>query len=132
MIYYYGCSSFGKNHPKETRVSGGGIFRARLRPDGFVSVDAGTLTTKLLQCEGEKLFVNGVGPVAVELIDRDGRTLGSATVTGDSLRHKVVFGGKSLRKLASGNAVRLRFTVKDRGHLYSFMCADDDNLRKPQ
>ena len=120
LIYYYGCSSFGKNHPNETRVSGGGIFRARLRPDGFVSVDAGTLTTKLLQCEGENLFVNGVGPIAVELLDGQGKALGTATVNGDSLQHTVAFDGKSLRELTRGDGVRLRFTVKDEGRLYSF------------
>ena len=39
LIFYYGSSSYGKNHPYPKRVSGGGIFRARLRIDGFVSVD---------------------------------------------------------------------------------------------
>lgn len=120
LIYYYGCSSFGKNHPNETRVSGGGIFRARLRPDGFVSVDAGSLTTKPLQCEGDNLFVNGVGSIAVELLDGEGKALGSAKISGDSLRHQVVFSGESLRKLTRGDGVRLRFTVKDGGRLYSF------------
>jgi len=120
LIYYYGCSSYGKNHPGDIRVSGGGIFRARLRPDGFVSVDAGTLTTKVLQCEGENLFVNGTGPIVVELLDGQEKVIGSETLSGDSLRHKMAFGGKSLRELASGNAVKLRFTVGDNGHLYSF------------
>jgi hypothetical protein len=120
LIYYYGCSSFGKNHPNDKRVSGGGIFRARLRPDGFVSVDEGTLTTKRLECEGANLFVNSTGTVAVELLDGQGKSLGSATVSGDSLRHPIVFGGKSLRELAGSGGVRLRFTMKDKGRLYSF------------
>ena len=48
LIYYYGCSSWGKNQPRPYRVSGGGIFRrpltsgwirfqsteGRSRPDG--------------------------------------------------------------------------------------------------
>ena len=29
LMFYYGSSSYGKNHPQGIRVSGGGIFRAR-------------------------------------------------------------------------------------------------------
>ena len=54
LIYYYGCSSYGKNHPRDVRISGGGIFRARLRLDGFVSIDGGTLTTRPLRFEAPK------------------------------------------------------------------------------
>src|SRR6185436_6878817 len=53
LIYYYGSSSWGKNQPRPYRVSGGGIFRARLRPDGFVSVDGGSLITRPLAFEGK-------------------------------------------------------------------------------
>lgn len=120
LIYYYGCSSYGKNHPNETRVSGGGIFRARLRPDGFVSVDAGTLTTRLIECAGDNLFVNGIGPVSVELLDRASQALGSAVISGDSLRHKVLFAGKSWREVAPQGVASLRFTVQESGRLYSF------------
>ena len=69
LIYYYGSSSWGKNHPRTYRVSGGGIFRARLRPDGFVSVDGGSLITRRLEFDGGDLFVNGIGPITVEVVD---------------------------------------------------------------
>lgn len=120
LIYYYGCSSWGKKKPRDVRVSGGGIFRARLRVDGFVSVDGGTLTTKPLTFHGRDLFVNGVGPIGVEALDADGKSLGAAEANEDSLRHRIVFDGKSLRDLAPGGVVRLRFTVRDGGGLYSF------------
>src|SRR5262245_11826012 len=66
LIYYYGSSSWGKNHPRPYRVSGGGIFRARLRPDGFVSVDGGSLVTRRLKFDGQDLVVNGIGPIEVD------------------------------------------------------------------
>ncbi|MEO6436751.1 MAG: hypothetical protein ABIP55_13460 [Tepidisphaeraceae bacterium] len=119
LIFYYGSSSFGKNEPTGKRVSGGGIFRARLRQDGFVSVDGGTLTTRPLRLEGHELFVNGIGPITVTLLDGKGAALGSAEVTGDSLRHKVSFAGKRIGDALRDNTGRLRFTVLEGGRLYS-------------
>jgi hypothetical protein len=123
LIYYYGSSSWGKNHPRHYRVSGGGVFRARLRPDGFVSVDGGTLTTRPLSFEGNEMTINGVGPIEVAVLTLSGESLGTATVKGDSLAHKVSFGGQSLRQVAGENPVRLRFAVgggDQGGRLYSF------------
>jgi hypothetical protein len=127
LIYYYGSSSYGKNAPKNIRVSGGGIFRARLRIDGFVSIDGGALTTKPLAFTGENLFVHGVGPITVEVLDANGKARASTVLRGDSLRHRVLFGGKSLRRMVPGGAhpqgqayARLRFAVQENGRLYSF------------
>jgi hypothetical protein len=120
LVYYYGCSSFGKNHPRGVRVTGGGIFRARLRPDGFVSVDAGTLTTRPLTFEGHQLEVNAAGPVTVEVLDAAGARLAAGAVAGDSLRHRVRFTPVSFREAAARGQVRLRFTVAEGARLYSF------------
>lgn len=120
LIYYYGASSWGKNHPRPFRVSGGGIFRARLRPDGFVSVSAGSLITRPLDFDGSNLFVNSAGQVEVEVLKTNGESLGKASVEGDSLRHNVKFGGRPLRDLARDGSARLRFTVSDGGKLHSF------------
>ncbi|HPD32306.1 MAG TPA: hypothetical protein PLL20_20110 [Phycisphaerae bacterium] len=120
LIYYYSASSWGKNAPPDKRLFGGGIFRARLRIDGFVSVVGGTLTTKPLVTTGNDLTINATGPVSVAAIGADGRILGEARVTGDSLRHEIRFEGKTLGDLAGGKAVRLRFSVMPPGHLYSF------------
>ena len=118
LLYYYSCSSYGKNAIKGKRLMGGGIFRARLRPDGFVSVDAGTLTTPLLQFGGQQLFVNAIGPVTVQLLDDSGAVLGTAQVKGDFLRHEVRFDTQRLGRRASQG--RLRFDVQPPAHLYSF------------
>ncbi|MBI4581413.1 MAG: hypothetical protein HY718_17050 [Planctomycetes bacterium] len=121
LIFYYSASSWGKNLPREQRLMGGGIFRGRLRLDGFVSVDKGNVTTRPLMCSGAKeLMVNAVGPVKVEVLDAAGEALGSATLEGDSIRHAARFDGKSLAETAGGGNPRLRFTVEPGGKLYSF------------
>lgn len=120
LIYYYGASSYGKNHPTGTRITGGGIFRARMRVDGFVSVDAGTFTTRPLRFEEGDLYVNSAGPVTVERVSDDGRVLQSARVEGDSIRQRVRFEGKPLGEIAPSGEICLRFTVGSGGSLYSF------------
>jgi hypothetical protein len=122
LIYYYGCSSFGKNKQANgsIKISGGGIFRARLRIDGFVSINAGQVTTKLLSYDGDNLFINSAGPVTVEVIDADGVLLGLQTVRDDALRHQVNFKGRSLRETANSGNAHLRFTIGKGGRLYSF------------
>ncbi len=113
LIYYYGSSSWGKNHPDGVRITGGGVFRARLRPDGFVSVDAGTIATKPLALEGSKLLINGVGPITVEVLTDADHVAGKKMLSGDSLVHEVGFDKPAA-------AARLRFTIGEGGKLYSF------------
>lgn len=120
LIYYYSATSFGKRSSPETRITGGGIFRARLRVDGFVSVDWGTLTTRPLAPAGDHLLLNSVGPLTVEAVGPAGDVLARADLAGDSIRHAVGFGGKSLREVAGAAPVRLRFTVPPESRLYSF------------
>jgi hypothetical protein len=120
LIFYYGASSYGKNNPDSLRVSGGGIFRARLRLDGFVSVDAGSITTKLFSFTGNDLHVNAIGPVTIEALSETGNVLGSQMIHGDSIRHLVTFNGKNLQETVGGNIAKLRFNVGDKGRLYSF------------
>jgi hypothetical protein len=120
LIYYYGASSYGKNQPDSRRVAGGGIFRSRLRLDGFVSVDGGTLTTKPLVVPGNRLCVNAVGPVRVAVLNAQSELLAVADVAGDSIRHDVSFSGKPMGQVAARKPVCLRFTIGPNGHLYSF------------
>ena len=120
LIYYYSASSWGKNRPAEQLVRGGGIFRARLRVDGFVSVDGGTLTTRPLKIEGERLSINGIGPMTVQLLNRAGNQLATAALSGDSLRHEVKFGERTLKQWVPDGVIRLRFIVEPPGKLYSF------------
>jgi hypothetical protein len=124
LVFYYGSSSWGKNHPRPYRVSGGGIFRARLRPDGFVSVVRGSLVTRRLKFDGRDLYVNGIGPITVEVVneaDNSVTKVAEGKIVGDSLRHRVSFvGQKSLRDAAPGGMAQLRFSVGPSGALYSF------------
>jgi hypothetical protein len=124
LVYYYGSSSWGKNHPRPYRVSGGGIFRARLRLDGFVSVDRGWLVTRRLKFDGRELYVNGVGPITAEVVtvgDNTVTKIARATISGDSLCHKVVFDkDRALGDVAADGTAQLRFTVDQGGALYSF------------
>jgi len=135
LIYYYGSSSWGKNHPRPYRVSGGGIFRARLRPDGFVSIDHGTLVTRKLNFGGQELALNGIGPIKVEVVtpvDNAFSTIAEATVNGDSLSHRIRFDGeRSLRDVAPDGIVQLRFTVGQGGALYSFTI-DPETVLNPE
>jgi len=120
LVFYYGSSSYGKNQTDDIRISGGGIFRARLRIDGFVSIDAGTLTTKVLHYAGNDLFLNAIGPVTVEVLDTDQEVVAVQTVNGDDLKHRIVFNGWALARLTPGEDIRLRFQIGPGGKLYSF------------
>lgn len=121
LLYYYSSSSLGKAHPRDLILRGGGIFRSRLRIDGFVSVDWGVLTTKMLAFEGKDLTINGVGPITVRALDSSGNPVAITTVSeGDSLAHNVEFSGKSLGEVLPDGTGRLQFEVDWRGRLYSF------------
>jgi len=127
LVFYYAASSFGKNHPPGRRITGGGIFRARLRPDGFVSVDAGELTTPPLLLPGGELVVNAAGPVQVELLSAAAdKRLSRAKLEGDALRHRVRFDGLPLSSFPSKLPSRLRFRVGKAGRLYSFSIEPPD------
>jgi len=121
LLYYYSSPSYGKAHPHDQIIRGGGIFRSRLRIDGFVSVDWGTLTTKPLKLEGRNLTVNGIGPMTVRALDATGNPLAATTIeSGDSLAHPVAFNGRPLGEVVPGGVVRLQFEVDWQGRLYSF------------
>jgi hypothetical protein len=122
LIWYYGSSSWGKKHAHGKRVTGGGIFRARLRPDGFVSVDGGSVTTKAFALGGaSELTINASGAVHVDVMGDGGESVATHVTSGDSLRHPVKFDGRSLGQVANTKPVRLRFRIAEKGgRLYSF------------
>ena len=102
--------------------TGSTINLAKLRLDGWVSVDAGntpgTLTTKPMVFDGSRLVINAnasSGSVAVEILDSNGKAIpgldarACRTFRGDSVRHEITWtNGASLAALA-GKPVRLRF-----------------------
>ena len=120
LIYYYASSSYGKNHPRPLRLSGGGIFRARLRVDGFVSVDGGTVVTRPIFTGGTNLFLNHRGKVNVQLLDLEDGVLAQAETSGDSIQHRVDFNGASVAGSAQSKVIKLKFIVPDGSELYSF------------
>jgi hypothetical protein len=120
LIYYYASSSFGKNHPAPTMLQGGGIFRSRLRVDGFVSVDSGTLVTVPLTTLGQDLFLNHVGEVSIVLLDEKEAVLSIAKVKGEGILHQVEFSAGHLGNLVKKKAFKLKFSVSPGSELYSF------------
>ena len=71
---------------------------------GNAGVPVGGLLVRVRGAQEERL-----GPLRGEELEPDGKVLGEASVEGDSLRHRVRFGGKTLADLASGKPIRLRF-----------------------
>src|SRR5690606_14660839 len=65
---YMGASGVAPDGSKGM-YTGGSIGLAKLRRDGFASMDGtGELTTRFLKFSGKHLFVNSVGELRVELL----------------------------------------------------------------
>jgi len=118
-IYYGGWS---KEHHEWGDTA---IGIARLRVDGFVSLDAGgregSLLTRPVTVSGSRLLVNadaGTGAIAAELLDENGRVIpgfGRADclpLTGDRVEGEIRWRAKKLESLA-GRTVRVRFFLRD-------------------
>ena len=111
----------------------GGICLAKLRLDGFASIEggakAGTLTTRPLDWTGGRLTLNTApragGQILVEVLDRayqpiDGYALADAVpVTADGVREAVGWRGANDLSGLTGRTIRLRFHITD-ASLYSF------------
>ena len=123
MVYYTGIG-FDHNHklPPGITELDSGIGLAKLRLDGFISVDAGqeqrTLTTKPFTFRGETLVVNadaGSGHVAVEVQDGNGKPVEGFgrddcdPLTDDAIRYSVTWKGKGDLKHLAGKVIKLRF-----------------------
>lgn len=116
-----------------------GMGLAKLRRDGFFSMDAGategTLTTRPIHFSGKRLFVNVNNPsgeLRAEVLDLNGNVIApfskgnSIPVQVDSTRYEVRWNNVTdLSAVASGQ-VKLRFYLTS-GELYSFWITDDPN-----
>ena len=109
-----------------------GIGLARLRLDGFVSLDApsngGVLTTKPLVFSGQELELNVSakrGSIAVEIQDAEGRPVPGYALAdcdrlrGDAVHHRITWQGRPDVSRLAGRAVRLLFVMR-RASLYAF------------
>ena len=132
-IYYTG-HGVDHNHVAPPGVDGfpNGIGLAKLRLDGFVSVDAGeeggTLTTKAFTFSGAELVLNAdasQGRILVEVLDVNGQPIAGharddcSPVTGDSVRHGVKWRETTNLERLEGKPIKLRFHLQS-AKLYSF------------
>ena len=114
------------------------IALAKLRLDGFVSLDVGsslgTVTTRPMTTTGDKLIVNAdarFGSIRVEVLEADGSPVkgfgkeDADPLTGDSVRHEVTWNGKGSMSRLRAAPFALRFHM-DRAKLYSFVFNQDN------
>ena len=126
-FYYSACAV-------EHGITGrsGPICLAKLRLDGFVSMDAGhetgTLITKPFLVDGDSLSINAAargGSVAIAVLDEHGiqhegfSRADCAVFDGDSVEHRVTWRTKTSLDDLRGRPVRLKFYLRN-AELYSF------------
>jgi hypothetical protein len=106
--------------------------RYTIRPDGFVSVNAGyaggEMITKPLTFKGDRLTINfsssAGGGLRVELQDVDGKAIKGYTladcpeIIGDKIERTVSWKGGADVSALAGKPIRIRFAIKD-ADLYS-------------
>jgi len=129
-IYHSGTS---RTHNASVKQSKSAVFRARLRRNGFVSVDAayrgGEFTTPVITFAGSRMELNldgsAGGWLQVEIQSADGKLLSGYklndcdTIRGNSLAKPVTWQGKTDVSELAGKPVRLRFVLRST-KLYSF------------
>jgi len=129
-FYYTGIKQYA--YVTSGRPDAGGICLAKLRLDGFVSLDAGeaggTVVTKPLVVDGDSLRINldaSKGDVRAEILDAAGKralpgyTIGdSVAASGDRVDAELRWRAASVAAL-KGRTVRLRFALRN-ASLYSF------------
>ncbi len=129
-FYYVGFNGFHWA-TKRHELQGGAVGLAKLRLDGFVSMDAGegALTTKPLTMAGDRLVVNAdasLGSLAVEVLDSEGRPIPGYSredaefIASDNARHTVSWNGNSDAAALRDQPIALRFHLQ-RAKLYSFV-----------
>jgi hypothetical protein len=139
LWFYYGAFSgvSSKVEGGTHMYAGGNTGMARLRRDGFVSMDAegspGTLATKPLIFKGKFPFVNVAakgGELRMEVVDAAGKVIAPYSlencipVKTDSTRTQVKWKGEADLAALVGRPVRFRFQLTA-GKLYSFWVSPD-------
>jgi len=137
LFYYMACGfPHGPSIFRELKWEGG-IGRARLRLDGFVSLaspadSGGTVITRPLRFTGRRMMVNCNCPrgwLRVELQDADGATVpGFAAsdcdvIRTDATRQFVTWQGRADVGALAGKPVRVLLQLGD-GEIYSFLFAE--------
>ncbi|MDO9464511.1 MAG: hypothetical protein Q7J67_04350 [bacterium] len=134
-IYYSGHSNKHNEPKREQTLSGIGL--ARLRLDGFVSLEGqrniGSIKTKVLKFKGNKLLINGRtkpdGFIGVEILDENENSMKGKNLEdcdkfiGDSVKKTISWRGKERLENLQGRPIKLRFYIK-KGEIYSFQFTD--------
>jgi hypothetical protein len=128
---YYAAYSGLHWATRRNEIQGGTVALAKLRLDGFVSMNTGatgTLTTRPLVMSGDQLSINAdaqFGSIRVEILDADGKPIAGFTkddavpADKDAIRQTVRWKqGTDVRPLA-GKTISLRFYL-DRCRLFAF------------
>jgi hypothetical protein len=120
-------------YPAEEYLRNNSVGLAKLRLDGFVSLNAGiepgTVVTRPLTFQGNALFVNAEiaegGHIKAELRDTSGKSVGPYTlkqckpVTGNVMEARVTWEGTSAIERPPDRPMRLVFELR-KAKLYSF------------
>ena len=130
MHFYYSGWKF--THGVSDNPAGIGL--ATLPLDRIVSIEPestrGTLTTRLMRFQGERLEVNvdaDDGRLHVEVLDEAGQVVpgfaagACRTISSDSRHRRVRWRRQKLKQLA-GQRVRLRFHLAEDCRLFGFRC----------
>jgi hypothetical protein len=136
QLYFYFSGRNNPHNADSTSARQTGL--AKLRRDGFYSMDAGasqgTLTTRPVKFSGSHFFVNVADPsgqLQVEVLDASGNVIpafakaNSSAISADTTRQEVTWSGANLGSLA-GQTVSFRFYLTN-GQLYSFWVAASTN-----
>ena len=128
-IWFYYSAMPGEH---SVRGNSGPICLAKLRLDGFVSMDAeddtGTLVTKPFRCEGGPLTINAAargGMVGVAVLDESGIQYRGysrqecALFDGDSTSHRVTWRENSSLEELKGKDIMFKFYLRN-ASLYAF------------
>ena len=128
LWFYYSPCPMEHGHTGRS----GPICIAKLRLDGFVSIDAGeqtgTVVTKPFQCDGGPLRINAAargGSVSLAVLDEQGTQhqgfgkTDCAIFDGDSVRHNVNWRNNVSLESLKGQVIRLKFYLRN-ARLYSF------------
>ena len=134
-IYYQGRSTLHWAGEPDGRGHTGAIGLARLRPDGYVYMEAeskGMLMTPPVEVTGHFIDVNAdasAGSIRVELLDESGAPLegfeadACCPIDTNATYSKLIWGGRSGLDELVGRKVRLKFHM-DKARLYSFWFSD--------
>lgn len=117
---------------RQTQQRAAGIGLARVRRDGFISLDAGTeegtLVSRRVVCHDHQLVVNAraaAGSLIAELLDESGRPIDGFRrkdcdqFDADSVTHVITWRGRSELEGLRGATVSVRFWLRNTD-LYSF------------